>query len=316
MEYRQLGRTDLFVSRLCFGSLTVSPLQANLPGREAARVLRYALESGVNFVDTAELYANYDQIRAALVGISDRVVVATKCYAYRRDQMENSLGYALRALGRDYIDIFMLHEQESVLTLAGHREALEYLVEAREKGVIRAVGISTHYVAGVEAAAGDPDIQVIHPIVNRRGIGIRDGEAADMVAAIRRAVKNGKGVYGMKALGGGHLLDDPENALRFVLSCTEIASVAVGMQSVLEVEYNLRLFSGLSVPEGLRAILRRQPRRLLVEDWCRACGECVKRCSAGALYIGEDGRAAARPAVCNLCGYCAAVCPEFAIKVI
>jgi len=304
------------VSRLCFGSLTISPLQADLPVRDAARVMRYAFEAGVNFVDTAELYQNYEHIRAALRGLGDRVLVATKCYAYRREQMEKSLHYALRALGRDHIDIFLLHEQESALTLRGHREALEYLLAAKEKGLVRAVGISTHFVAGVEAAASDPAIEVIHPIINRYGLGIRDGNAAAMVAAIQLAVENGKGVYGMKALGGGHLLDDPATALRFVLSIPGLASVAVGMQSTLEVDYNLCLISGRPVPEELERRIRRRPRRLLIQDWCQACGACVKSCSAGALYKREDGRAAVRQEVCTLCGYCAAVCPEFAIKVI
>jgi len=303
MEYRWLGRTGLRVSRLCFGSLTVSPLQADLPVREAARVMRHAFENGVNFVDTAELYQNYAHIRAALSGYDDRVVLATKCYAYRRDQAEKSLHYALRSLKRDYIDIFMLHE-------------LEYLLGAKEKGLIRAVGISTHFVAGVEAGASDPAIEVIHPIVNRRGIGIRDGTAEAMIAAIRRAAENGKGVYGMKALGGGHLLDEPAAALRFVLAVPGLASVAVGMQSTQEVDYNLCLVSGRPVPAELERHLRRRPRRLLIQDWCRACGECVKLCSAGALYNGEDGRTAVRQEICTLCGYCAAVCPEFAIKVI
>lgn len=314
--YRRLGKTGLRVSRLCFGSLTVSPLQAALPVREAARVMRYAFEAGVNFIDTAELYQNYEHIREALRGLSTPVIVATKSYAYRRDQAEKSLHRALRALRRDHIDIFLLHEQESELTLRGHREALEYLCAMREEGVIRAVGISTHYVAGVEAAAADPDIEVIHPLINRDGIGIRDGDAHAMIAAIRRAVAKGKGVYGMKALGGGHLLENAEEALAFVLGLPELAAVAVGMQSPEEVDFNLRVFTGRPVPAALRERLRRRPRRLLIEDWCQACGECVKRCSAGALYTNEHGRTAVRLERCTLCGYCAAVCPEFAIKVI
>lgn len=311
-----LGETGLVVSRLCFGSLTISPLQAGLPVKEAARVMCYAFDCGVNFVDTAELYQNYDHLREALRGRNQEIVVATKSYAYRRDQMEKSLHRALRALRRDYIDIFLLHEQESALTLRGHREALEYLCRMREVGVVRAVGISTHHVAGVEAAAADPDIQVIHPLINRRGIGIRDGDARSMAAAIRRAAAKGKGVYGMKALGGGHLLDDPVAALGFVLALPELAAVAVGMQSTQEVDFNVRLFAGQPVPDELREQLRRRPRRLIVEDWCRGCGECVAQCSAGALYRQEDGRTTVRQELCTLCGYCAAVCPDFAIKVI
>ena len=58
-------------------------------------------------------------------------------------EMEQSLERALRGLGRDYIDIFMLHEQESSLTLRGHGGALDYLVRAKERGLVRAVGMST-----------------------------------------------------------------------------------------------------------------------------------------------------------------------------
>lgn len=316
MEYRQLGRTGLKVSRLCFGSLTLSPLQAGLPVPEAARVMRRAFDRGVNFIDTAELYQNYDQIRSAIEGLGDGVLVATKSYAHRRDQMEKSLVLALRALKRDHIDVFLLHEQESALTLRGHHEALEYLAQARQKGLVRAVGISTHHVAGVEAATADPNVQVIHPVINRLGIGIRDGDTGAMLRAIRTAAQNGKGLYGMKVLGGGHLLADAEAALKFAIGIRDLDSVAVGMQTTLEVECNVRLFSGQVVPDGLRRIVGRRPRRLLVEHWCLACGECVRRCSAGALYVKDDGRAAARRELCDLCGYCASVCPQFAIKVI
>ena len=87
--------------------------------------------------------------------------------------MRTSVEKALKELGRDYIDIFMLHEQESILTIKGHWEAIEYLIEAKEKGIVRAIGISTHHVEGVMGAASVPEIDVIHPLVNIAGIGIR-----------------------------------------------------------------------------------------------------------------------------------------------
>jgi aryl-alcohol dehydrogenase-like predicted oxidoreductase len=68
MIYTELGRTGLSVSRLCFGALTVGPLQSNLPLNEGAAVIRYALEQGVNFIDTAKLYGTYPYIREALRG--------------------------------------------------------------------------------------------------------------------------------------------------------------------------------------------------------------------------------------------------------
>jgi len=64
----------------------------------------------------------------------------------------------------------MLHEQESRLTLKGHREALEYYISMKEKGIIKAVGVSTHNVEVVEACCEMPEVDVIHPIVNKAGM--------------------------------------------------------------------------------------------------------------------------------------------------
>jgi len=315
LQYRLLGKTGFAVSRLCFGALTVGPLQANLTVKEGAGVIRSAIEAGVNFIDTAELYGTYPVIREALQGVAQEVLIGSKCYAYTYQDMQKSVETALTALNRECIDIFMLHEQESLLTIEGHWDAVRYLLQAKESGLVRAIGISTHSVAGVLAAAGIPEFDVIHPLYNMAGLGIQGGTAAEMLAAIRTAASAGKGIYAMKALGGGNLLDRAEEAFRFVLSVEEVASVAVGMSSVAEVHFNTRLFAGQPVPARLRAQVRRQPRRLHIDDWCRGCGECAGRCAAGALAI-AGGKAHVDPSKCRLCGYCSAACPDFCIKII
>ncbi|OPX84696.1 MAG: General stress protein 69 [Pelotomaculum sp. PtaB.Bin104] len=315
MQYRMLGRTGINVSRLCFGALTISPLQASLPVSEGAKVIRRALDLGVNFIDTAELYESYPYIREALKGFDRDVAVASKCYAYTWQGMQESVEKALRALDRDYIDIFLLHEQESILTIRGHWEAIEYLLEAKSMGIVRAIGISTHHVAGVLGAAGVPEIDVIHPLINKDGIGIQGGTAGDMLQAIKQAFNAGKGIYAMKALGGGHMINRTEEAFNYIKSIPELDSVAVGMSTVEEVEYNARIFSGRPVPQELKSIVLRRPRRLLIEEWCLGCGECVKRCSNGALSLAGD-RSVVDQSRCSLCGYCGSVCPAFCIKII
>lgn len=315
MEYRVLGDTGIKVSRLCFGALTIGPLQANLTIAEGAAVISRALDQGVNFIDTAELYRTYPYIQRAIQGRRQDVVICSKCYAYTREGMQESLEAALRGIQRDYIDIFMLHEQESLFTLKGHWEALEYLFEAKKKGQVRAVGISTHHVAAVQAAAEIPEIEVIHPIINIAGIGIADGGVEDMLAAIRRAHQAGKGIYGMKALGGGNLLPRSQEALDYVLGLPELASIAVGMQNFAEVDYNIRYFSKAYIPEELSQRVAQQARRLHIEEWCQGCGACVDRCGAKALFLAGE-RVRVKTELCRLCGYCGAVCPMFAIKVI
>ncbi|OAT81445.1 aldo/keto reductase [Desulfotomaculum copahuensis] len=315
MQYRMLGKTGIKVSRLCFGALTIGPLQASLPVRRGATVIRRALEAGVNFIDTAEYYQTYPYIREAIRGMEQEVVITSKSYAYTREGMRQSVERALQELGRDYIDLFLLHEQESALTIRGHWEAVEYLVEAKKAGRVRAIGISTHTVPAVRAAALTPEFDVIHPLINLAGVGIQDGTRDDMLDAIKEAALLGKGLYGMKALGGGHLISTVDDAFNYVLGIDELAAVAVGMQSDAEVDFNVAVFGGRPVPGRLRAAVGRIDRRLLIEEWCRGCGRCVERCTAGALILREN-RAVVDVSRCRLCGYCAAVCPEFCIKVI
>lgn len=315
MDYRQLGHTGLAVSRLCFGALTIGPLQANHPLSMGAEVIRRALECGVNFIDTAELYGTYRYIRESLKGWPGEVVIASKSYAYTREGMAESLEKARRELDRDVIDIFMLHEQESPLTLKGHWEAYEYLLAAKAKGIIRAAGISTHAIAGVKAAVETPEIDVLHPLINIAGIGILDGTRDEMLAAVKEAHAAGKGIYGMKPVGGGNLLAGVDEALQYVLGLDCLDAIALGMKSPAEVEMNVSIFNGREVSPEVRARVSAEPRRLHIESWCTGCGSCVERCRQGALYL-DEGRAAVSLEKCLLCGYCGPVCRDFCIKVI
>ena len=314
MEYRLLGNTGLKVSRLCFGGLTIGPLQAKLPLRQGADIIRSALAAGVNFIDTAELYGTYPYIKDAIADFPD-VMVASKSYAYTYEDMRRSVEDACRSIGRDYIDVYMLHEQVSRHTIRGHGDALNFLLDAKKQGLVRAVGISTHTVEVVRAAGQMEQFDLIHPILNMRGIGIIDGGVGEMLTAIKSAVAAGKGVYTMKALGGGHLILDAAAAFDWIRKWDEISSVAVGMQSEQEVAVNCRLFSGKQVAPDLWRQVKGKQRRLLVEDWCEGCGACAAKCPMDAISM-IDGKAVVKPEKCVLCGYCGAHCPEFCLKII
>ena len=310
-----MGNTDIEVSKLCFGSLTMTPFQANLSIDDGAKLIQYAYSNGINFIDTAEIYENYMYIREALKGIKrDDYVITTKCYAYTKEMASESLELALRELDTDYIDIFLLHEQESIHTIRGHYEAIEYFLKAKEAGKIRAIGISTHRIQGVYGAMRFDDIEIIHPIVNKAGIGIQDGNIQDMLDAIKKAYTIGKGIYAMKPLGGGHLIGQMEEAFNFVKNISFIHSIAIGMQSTEEVDCNLNLMEMGEIPIDLKQILKKKKRKLIVADYCIGCGNCVRICKQDGIQI-VDGKAVPNEN-CILCGYCARGCPEFCIKVI
>lgn len=311
-----MGRTGLNVSRLCFGSLTISPLQAYLPVKEGAKLIGKAMDQGVNFLDTAEIYNNYEYIKEAMMGRRrESLIVATKTYAYTKEMAEDSLIKALKGMGFEYIDIFMLHEQENALTLKGHYEAIEYFIMSREKGYIRAFGVSTHHVECVRAALTMENVQVVHPIVNIKGLGIADGEIHEMLHAIEKAHCQGKGVYAMKPLGGGNLIGNPRQCFDFVLQNPHIDSIAVGMQCEEELRANIAIFENRDVDKEVQEALSSRRRRLYIDPWCEGCGSCVSACGQRALYL-KDGKAVVREDKCILCGYCAAKCEYFYIKVI
>lgn len=316
MEYRILGNTGIKVSRMCFGGLTVGPLQANLSVEAGAEVIAEAFNRGVNFIDTAQLYKTYPYIKRALeITKRDDIVIASKSYAYDEETAKRSLDEALTELNIDKIGIFLLHEQESEHTLRGHYEALKYYLKMKEMGIIKAVGISTHTIRAVEAAAQMEEIDVIHPIINIKGIGIQDGSRDEMLKAIKKAYKNGKGIYGMKPIGGGNLIHSVEESLDYAIHIDELHSIAVGMQTKEEVIANVLKFNGEKIPDEVIKKISKKPRKLHIDDWCEKCGSCVKHCKHQALQLINDQIVVDRNK-CVLCGYCSSYCPQFCIKIV
>lgn len=316
MRQQQLGKTGIFVSEICYGTLPAGPLQADLAVDEAAAIIRHSFEKGVNFIDTAQRYRTYPQVAKALAGYDKPVVIASKAWAATYDDMRQAVAEARQALGRQTIDIFLLHAARATARVFAEREgAFRYLCEAREAGIIRAAGISTHSVEVVRAAAAQPEVDVIHPLYNLLGVGILHGDAAAMRAAMEEAAGRGKGLYVMKAMAGGHLADRYGEALDFVRAVPGVAAVAVGMLSREEVEANVAHVEGRPLAAAVKAKIGKSNKLLYVFDQCKGCGACVRNCPNAALSL-KDNKASVDPGRCLLCGYCVYHCPEFALRLI
>ena len=311
----KLGHSGLTVSKICFGSLTVGPLQASLSIDEGSGIIAYAINRGINFIDTAELYNTYEYIREGIKKSGYKeTVISSKTYAYTKDMARKAVEDARTRLDRDYIDIFMLHEQESIYTLEGHKEALDFLFECKAKGIIRAVGASMHHIAAVYGAI-EAKLDVIHPIINTAGLGIVGGSREEMLEALKKAKAKGIGIFSMKAFGGGNLFLKAEECLSFVFGEPSIDAVAIGMQSISEVDANIGFAETGSFSSQSKRTIGFKQRYLHIEDYCTGCGCCVKRCPNNALNI-KDKTAVCDKKKCLLCGYCSAICPMFAIRVL
>lgn len=315
MKTVRMSRTGLEVSELCFGTLTLGRLQANLSPQAGGDVIRRALESGVTFFDTAQAYGSYPHLKEGLAGISGDVVVASKSHESTYESMRNAVEEALREMNLERIDIFHLHLIRSREDFLKREGALKCLVDLRGKGIIRAIGVSAHAAEGVRAVLDSDEIEVVFPLINKDGFGIVDGTLEDMLQAVKAAKDRGKDLYAMKPLGGGHLINDIPAAAEFLRGLSLFDSLSVGMKTPDEVEMNVRIFEGKRVPSSLLEKVKSAGKRLIVYDFCKKCGTCEDTCDQGAIKVG-DKKAVVDHDKCILCGYCAASCPVFCLRVI
>ena len=311
-----LGNTGIEVSIAGFGILPMGPSQLALSVEEGAEIIRYAFDHGMNFIDTAQYYRTYPYIKKALDGGNyDHVVICSKCLEGDYDRMMEAIEEARIELGRDVIDIFLMHEVRSG-QLEERAGAWQALKDAKEKGLVRAIGLSTHHVDITWAAAEMADLDVVFPLINYAGLGIRRGDAfatrEEMMEAIKACHKAGKGVFSMKAFGGGSLTAHYQEALDYVFSQEEIDSVMVGFGKIREVDDLLSYLDGTMDPAYNPDISKKKV-HINHED-CEGCGSCKAACPAGAIYYNkENGLAEVDHDKCLTCGYCSPVCPVRAV---
>lgn len=322
LEHRRLGSTGLKVTEFCLGLLPMSPLQSKLPEAACVSIIRKALDLGVNFFDTAEMYGSQPYLGKALQesrGATRReIVIATKSTAETSDEMARSVERSLEELGTDYIDIYHLHAaRPSVEVFEQRKGALQRLLDLKRQKVVGAVGIATHNVHVAHAVAARDDIDVLFALVNKIGLGIREGSVEAMVEGMRKAARQGKGVYVMKALAGGNLLHDFQGALQWARRLEGIHAVSVGVVSVDELLQNLKVF-GLETQEtaGISTDVAVKGKKLFIfEHLCTGCGQCIETCPNGALFL-EEEIARVDHEKCLLCGYCSPECSGFLIRLI
>lgn len=317
MNKSVLGQTGLEVTELCLGALPFGPLQKNVDVAVCTAIVSEALRAGIHFIDTAQMYRTYEPIKRALKETGIKPVIASKSTAADYDGMQKAIDEALLAMEVETVDIFHLHAartDDKVFT--DRAEAIRCLTDNKKSGKIRAVGLSSHSVLAVEAAAHQPAIDVVFPILNISGIGILHGNRDGMEKAIASCAAEGKGLYLMKALGGGSLILDYDAAMTYARSIPGISSVAVGMVSLEELSSNLAYFSAGSKHSWKPLVTESSQKRFMVlKNLCNNCGSCRLICPNDAIQE-DEGQSFIHEDKCLTCGYCVSSCPLFAIRMI
>ncbi|HEX7168178.1 MAG TPA: aldo/keto reductase [Acidimicrobiales bacterium] len=152
MRYRTLGETGIKVSPLCLGTMMFGAW-GNPDHDESVRVIRRAIDAGINFLDTADVYSageSEEIVGEAIAGRRDEVVVATKFHGQMGDDpnmrgnsrrwIVREVEHSLRRLGTDHIDLYQVHRPDPATDIDETLSALSDLVH---QGKVRAIGSST-----------------------------------------------------------------------------------------------------------------------------------------------------------------------------
>jgi len=264
LEYRQLGQTGLRVSAVSLGGI---PLQ-RIPAGEAEELVRTAIRHGINFIDTARAYTDSEsKIGAGLQGLTELPIIASKSMARTKEAMAADVAKSLAAMGLSRIDLYQLHNVKDLETLErtlAPDGAYAALLEAREKGQINHIGISSHVVSVLLAAVETGKFATVMVPYNA----IENQAAQELVP---RAAAMGLGVIAMKPLAGG-ALQYAGPALKYILGNPHVSTALVGMDRLSQVASNIQ------GAEGCLQSDERNQLEELVSKWagrfCRRCEYC------------------------------------------
>ena len=214
-----LGKTGIKLSRLAVGGGThgvkKTSVQARLGVYGFADLLEHAYDQGVNFFETADQYGTHEHVREALRRVGkNRVVLLTKTRSKTAADVRADLDRFRRELGRDHIDIVLLHCVTSASWAKEMEGPMEVLARAKEQGIIRAHGVSCHSLAALELAAKTPWVDVDQARINPIGAAM-DADPTTVLRVLGEMKKAGKGIIGMKILGAGAMSNQVDRAMAY-----------------------------------------------------------------------------------------------------
>jgi predicted aldo/keto reductase-like oxidoreductase len=318
MKKIRFGKTGLMVSRIAFGGIPIM----RLPIADAAKLVREAIGLGINFIDTAHVYADSEEkIGEGIKGVRrEELVIASKSHADDKKTFNKDLDLSLKRMGVDYIDVYQLHNigskarRDAVFAPGG---AFEGLLEAVSAGKVRFPAFSSHSIpiaVDLMRSGSFAAVQIPFNFI--------DCDAEKEIIPLAKELD--MGFIAMKPMGGG-LLDDAGLSFRYLLQYESIIPDP-GIERIEEIREIVSIAEkgGPLTAEDMEEI--EKLRSEFGPSWCHRCDYCqpcpqgiaissvlpiksvMKRFAPGRASA-IIGPAADKARTCLECGDCMTRCP-------
>jgi len=249
-----LGRTGIKATRLAQGTgwngVARSSEHSRLGIKAFTELIRRGADQGIAFFDTADLYGSQPYLGTALKGVPrDKYILMSKIWP-RKEYWNSPSGGAREEVDRfrkelntDVLDICLIHCMTDGEWPKTFEHVRDELSELKQKGVVRAVGVSCHDHEALKVAAAHPWVDVVLARINNVGKGAQMDVPPEQVAPVlKQARANGKVALGMKLFGAGALVkpEQKDASLKYVFQNQLVDAVTIGMMSPKEVDDTVR----------------------------------------------------------------------------
>lgn len=272
MEKRTLGRTNFQVSVIGFGGIPIQRVDKEM----AIKMIEETKEAGINFIDTARGYT----ISESLIGYGlehcgrENFILATKSMKRDYEGILEELNISLNNLRTSYIDLFQFHNVstfEDLDFLMSEKGGLKAIKEAKQKGIIKEIGITSHSPEILDKAMDTGEFATIQCPYNPVEL-----QAEEI---FKKANRLNIGVIVMKPLAGG-AIRNAALSLRFIINNPNVTVAIPGMDSIEQIVENANLGNKVEpLNDEEKAIILKEAEEL-GSEFCRRCGYCLP-CSQG-----------------------------------
>ncbi len=260
MDRMKLGKTNLEVNKNGFGALPIQ--RRNM--EDSIEILRTAYDAGIDFYDTAHFYTDSEEkIGNALGDVREDIYLASKSGAETVEEFWSDLETSLKSMKTDYLDLYQFHNIS--FCPKEDDELYQAMLEAKDKGMINHIGITTHKITFAHEAIESGLYETLqYPFSYLSG--------EEELELVKKCEEHDVGFIAMKAMGGG-LIKNSKASFAYINQFDNVLPIW-GIQKMEELNEFLSYDENTILTDELKADIEKD-KEDLGENFCRGCGYCM-----------------------------------------